>query len=166
MHDEVKAEATFDELPGFQKRALKRIVDGKTSTWLSVLPIARDGYDLTAEQFRDKLAERYGREPLGLPKECDGCGANFSLQHGLDCMKGGLVKKGHDQLRDHWIALADLAWGGLTVEPLVKEQTGRLEEDLRADFSVRGVWEEQKVAFFDNRIANACNKRRPYIKHI
>ena len=48
---------------------LKRIVDGKASTWLGVLPIARDVYDLTAKQFRDKLAERYGTEPLGLPKE-------------------------------------------------------------------------------------------------
>ena len=26
---------------------------------------------------------------------------------------------------------------------------------LRADFSVRGVWEEQRVAYFDNRILNA-----------
>ena len=26
---------------------------------------------------------------------------------------------------------------------------------MRADFSVRGVWEEQKVVFFYNRIANA-----------
>ena len=34
------------------------------------------------------------------------------------------------------------------MEPLVKEQTGRLKE-LRADFSARGVWEEQKVMSFD-----------------
>mmetsp|Transcript_18461 Transcript_18461/g.23887 ORF Transcript_18461/g.23887 Transcript_18461/m.23887 type:complete len:329 (-) Transcript_18461:131-1117(-) len=155
MKDEVQSEAVIDDLPNSQKRVIKRVVDGKASSWLSVLPIARDGYDLTAEQFRDKLAERYGREPLSLPKECDGCGAPFSLQHGLDCMKGGLVKKGHDQLRDQCIALADLAWGGVIVEPLVKEQTGRLKEDLRADFSVRGVWDEQKVAYFDNRISNA-----------
>ena len=110
---------------------------------------------LTAQQFRDKLAERYGREPLGLPSECDGCGAPFSLQHGLDCLKGGLVKKGHDQLRDQCVALADLAWGGVNVEPLVKEQSGRMKKELRADFSVRGVWEDQRVAYFDNRISNA-----------
>ena len=45
--------------------------------------------------------------------------------------------------------------GGVNVEPLVKEQTGRMKKELRADFSVRGVWEEQRVAYFDNRISNA-----------
>ena len=155
VKDEVQADAVIESFPQSQKRVIKRVVDGKASSWLSVLPVARDGYDLTAQQFRDNLARRYGKEPLGLPSECDGCGAPFSLQHGLDCMKGGLVKKGHDQLSDQCVALADLAWGGVIMEPLVKEQTGRMREALRADFSVRGVWEEQRVAYFDNRISNA-----------
>ena len=55
----------------------------------------------------------------------------------MDCKKGGLVKKGHDQLRDQCVALSNLAWGGVHVEPLGKEATGRLKKELRADFSVR-----------------------------
>ena len=50
------------------------------------------------------------------------------------------IKKGHDQLRDQCVALSNLAWGGVHVEPLVKEATGRLKKELRADFSVRGGW--------------------------
>ena len=70
-------------------------------------------------------------------------------------MMGGLVKKGDEQLRDQCVAQADLAWGGVTMKPLVKEQTGRMKEALRADFGVRSVWEEQRIAYFDNRISNA-----------
>ena len=96
------------------------------------MPTARDGFDLSAEQFRDRLAQRYGKEPLGLPQNCDGCGQSYSLQHGLSCMKGGLVKMGHDNLRDECIKLSEMAWGGVISEPIVKEQSGRNKEDLRA----------------------------------
>ena len=138
-----------------RKKVVQRVIEGKASGWLSVLPSVRDGFDLSAQQFRDRLAERYGREPLNLPMNCDGCDEKFSLAHALDCKKGGLVKKGHDYVRDECMRLADLAWGGVTVEPLIKEASGRCKEDLRADFSVQGVWEGTKVAFFDNRIVNA-----------
>ena len=154
-NDQIQSEAVIGDLPLSQKRVIERIVKGKASSWLSMMPIVRDGYDLTAQQFRDQLALRYGKKPVGLCDKCDGCGAPFSVQHGLNCLKGGLVKKGHDQLRDKCVALSDLAWGGVNVEPVVKEQTGRLKQELRADFSIRGVWEAQKVAYFDNRIVNA-----------
>jgi len=70
-------------------------------------------------------------------------------------MKGGLVKRGHDQVRGQCVALSDLAWGGVQVEPLVKERTGRIKQALRADFSLGGVWDAQKMAYFDKRIVNA-----------
>ena len=120
----------------------------EASTWLTVLPLQQDGYDLSATQFRDQLAIRYGREPLGLPSACDGCGAPFSLQHSLDCKKGGLVKRGHDDLRDSDAQLADLAWGGACIEPvLVPDNDKRGRPSLRADWMARGVWEGSRVAF-------------------
>ena len=50
---------------------------------------------------------------------CDGCGAPFSLQHGLNCAKGGLVKKGCNDLRDSNAQIADVASSGVTIEPIL-----------------------------------------------
>ena len=44
---------------------------------------------------------------------------------------------------------------GYPVEPLIKEASGRTKEDMRADLSVQGVWEETIMAFFDDCIVNA-----------
>ena len=76
---------------------------------------------MSATQFRDQLAIscRYHKEPCGLPAVCDGCGAPSSLQHGLDCAKGDLVKRGLNDLRDSDALLADAAWGGDSVEPVM-----------------------------------------------
>ena len=109
---EIQSETVIEQLPTRQQKVLKRILDGNMSSWLSVLPTQQDGYDLSAQQFRDQLAMRYGREPLNLPSLCDGCDHDFSLWHALECKKGGLVKKGHDNLRDVCVRLSDMAWGG------------------------------------------------------
>ena len=80
----------------------------------------------------------------------------FSLQHGLDCAKGGLVKKGHNDLHDSDARIADVAWGGVAIEPiLVPENDKKGRPMLQADWMVRGVWEGNRVAFFDNRIIDA-----------
>ena len=93
---------------------------------------------------------------MSLPSACDGCGAAFSLQHGLDCANGSLVKSGHDGLRDNDAGLADLAWGGVSVEPILQADCERLDRPcLQADWMVRGVWEGSRVAFFDERIIDA-----------
>jgi len=138
------------------KRTLERIVKNSASTWLTVLPLRADSYDLSATQFRDQLAIRYHREPAGLPKLCDGCGEPFHLQHGLDCKKGGLVKKGHDELRDFDTMIANVAFGGVVVEPVLQPESEQQQRrHLQADWMARGVWEGSRVAFFDNRIVDA-----------
>ena len=38
-------------------------------------------------QNKDGLAIRYLRHPADLPACCDGCGADFTLQHGMDCKR-------------------------------------------------------------------------------
>jgi len=40
---------------------------------------------------------RYGI-PLELPEKCDGCGANFSLEHALQCKNGGLPIGRHNEV--------------------------------------------------------------------
>ena len=83
-----KAVNPLDSMPAAQNRCLSRIIEGESSGWHTVLPLASEGFDLSATQFRDQLAIRYKREPVATPAVYDGCGEAFSLQHGLDCKKG------------------------------------------------------------------------------
>ena len=143
-------------LPPLAHWTLSRIVKGNASGWLTVLSLRQEGYDLTSTQFRDQLAIRYGHEPSHLPSHCDGCSASFTLQHALDCPKGGLIERGHNDIRDHDAKVADLAWGGVTVEQvLVPNDDRNSRSALQADWSARGVWEGNRVALFDNRIVDA-----------
>ena len=66
------------------------------------------------------------------------------------------MKHGHDQMRDECALLAEMAYGKVVIEPYLKDSTGAMvmNKDLRADFMAIGVWEGQRVAFFDNRILN------------
>jgi len=41
-----------------------------------------------------------------IPHSFDGCGANFSTSHALDCRRGGLFTQLHNKVRD---ALGDLS---------------------------------------------------------
>lgn len=141
-------------LPERQRRPLIRIVEGKASHWLSVVPTAADHFDLSPVEFRDALALRYGKNLQNLPTLCDGCGTEFTITHALNCKKGGLIKHGHDQLRDYCAATANLAYNSVGIEPLMRESSNDVTA-LYADFKAVSVWEAGRVAFFDNRIVNA-----------
>ena len=78
-----------------KKRAIQRVVKGKTSTWLTVLPVSHYHFDLSPSEFRDALAIRYHQPLTKLPADCDGCGGEFTPQHALDCRKGGLIIERH-----------------------------------------------------------------------
>ena len=107
------------------------------SGWLTVGPSKQYGFDLSREMFRDRLNLRHGQELRGLPSVCDGCGAPFSLEHALNCKKGGNIKLGHDQVRDECIHLCTMAYGaaGVKKEPFLREASGNVrDKDLRADF--------------------------------
>ena len=100
--DEVILHSTLanSELNAKIRRAIQRAVEGKTSSWLTALPFAHHHFDLSATEFRDALALRYNRPLLNMPANCDGCGAATSLEHALDCKKGGLVTQCHNEVRD------------------------------------------------------------------
>ena len=72
--------ATFTELIGLftpiQQRAILR-ARNSNSSWLSVLPLECNHFNLNSQEFRDTLALRYRKPLLNLPSYCDGCGVTF-----------------------------------------------------------------------------------------
>jgi hypothetical protein len=138
-----------------KQRTVNRAREGNTGAWLTVMPKMRSGNVLSATEFRDGLALRYGLPLQRLPETCDGCGARMDLQHALGCMKGGLVTRRHNEVRDEIADLAQMAYGpsAVRIEPTVRESTTSAE-GLRADISVRGVYESQVEASLDIRVTD------------
>ena len=62
------------------------------------------GIILTCLHINLRMVLQYAinmRHPADLPACCDGCGADFTKQHGMDCKKGGLVIQRHNiEVRD------------------------------------------------------------------
>ena len=146
--------------------AVCRAKDDKMSSWLTVNPVAKHHFDLTAQEFRDALAIRYRKPLLEIPPHCDGCNAPFDLSHALSCRKGGLVTQRHNEVRDAFGDLASLAFTQVTNEPVVRETHNSLGNPaLVADLSVRGVWMPQSEALFDIRVidtdAQSYSNRSP-----
>ena len=123
--------------------------------WLTVLPVARHHFDLSTTKFSDTLALCHHQPSVRMPAHCDGCGATFSLEHALDCKKGGLVTQRHNEVRDALGDIASLAYREVTKEPVVKEpdKTRNLPA-LGADLGVRGVWQPQTEALFDIHVTD------------
>ena len=136
-----------------QQRAILRAKDSNISSWLSVLPSARNQFDLSAQEFRDGLALRYKKPLLCLPSVCDGCGAPFSIEHALDCHFGGLVTRRHIEVRDAFGDLASLIWAPVVKEPVVCDGSAGADT-LIANLCVQGVWEPQTKALFDIRVVD------------
>ena len=77
---------------------------------------------MSADEFRDSLALRYGRIPKNFPTHCDADGKIFNVNHALNCPRGGLVYGRHNESRDLNCDLLELA--GLkqvTSEPIIRE---------------------------------------------
>ena len=109
---------------------------------MSVMPKARSGNVLSATEFRDSLALRYALPLQRMPETCDGCGARMDLQHALGRMKGGLITRRHNEVRDEIADFAQLALhiynpSAVRIEPTVREGTTSLE-GLRLTFQSEG----------------------------
>ena len=144
---------TFDNT---KKSGIQRGIDGKTSAWLTVIPLAHHHFDLSDTEFRDSLALRYHRPLLRLPALCDGCGSQFTTGHALDCRKGGLVIQRHNEIRDALGDLASIAYKEVLREPVIREPNVQKNVPaLVADLSVRGVWQSQTTTFFDVRVVDS-----------
>ncbi len=147
----------------------------ETGAWLTVIPDRFGGTVLSLQEWHDNLSLRYGKTPKGLPRSCDGCGAGFTVEHGLNCKKGGLVTIRHDDVRDEWAHLCGLALTSsrVTTEPLIKygddlratpgqtirrENDAILGEEARGDVGAHGFWQRGRSTIFDIRITDTDSK--------
>ena len=71
---QVRAQQVYDriisEANDFHKRTLQRARDS-LSAWLLAPPIAKDNFDLSANEFRDGLALHYGKPLLQIPPDAN-----------------------------------------------------------------------------------------------
>ena len=149
---------------------------GKTGQWLTVLPSTVSGTELGCNEFRDALRLRYGRTLANLPRTCDGCGANFSLEHALTCKVGGLIIQRHDEINQELASLSTMALRNSSVraEPLINPgsadkvkksppKQGSPTPDTppespdnrdRGDLLVRNLWKQGSDCIIDVRVTN------------
>ena len=126
------------------------------STWLTALPISKDGFNLFSYEFRDALCLRYLKPLTHLPSNCDGCGSPFTTSHALDYCKVGLVIQRHNEIRDLLCDLTSLVWSQTVKEPVVREAgSDPSHEALIGDISARGVWNPQSMAVFDIHVIDS-----------
>ena len=117
---------------------------------------------------------------LHLPKTCDGCTHQFTLQHALGCKKGGLVIFRHNEIRDELGYLASLAFTPSKVqdEPLINtspapaffgEHEDNLQDrrdsptlgtdaDERGDLLIQGLWTRTNACMVDVRVTDTDAK--------
>ena len=89
-----------------------------------------------------------------MPKSCDGCGSELSIEHALDCRFGGQVNRCHNEIRDAIGDLASLVWGSVVCEPVVCDKPSSSDGALVADLCVRGVWNHQSAVLFDIHVVD------------
>lgn len=73
MEMEVKLKAPLEPLAK-KRHKIMIAVDGKTSNWLTIMPVACYQFNLYAVEFRDALVIRYGRPLLWIPANSTGQG--------------------------------------------------------------------------------------------
>jgi hypothetical protein len=151
------------------KRALLR--SKENGAGLTTYPSYMNGTELSAEEFRDNLRLRFALCHLDLPSHCDGCGQRFSVNHALQCKKGGLVHLRHNDVASAWAGLCQhaLTPAAVSSKPFIyvgRATNTRTEATLdsdgfpvdrpgaQGDVGVHGFWHRGHTAIFDIRITN------------
>ena len=169
------------------KQRLRRKACCGTGRFLNVIPSRLNGTVLSANEWRDNVRLRFNLVPLDLPQNCDGCGCRMTVEHAMQCKKGGLVHIRHDDLGKEFAYLAGCALSHTRVErePLIHSSVGRRAREVaaeegeadptptpqqqstsdtdetRGDVGIHGFWERGRQAVFDFRVTDTdCRSYR------
>ena len=134
----------------------QRARDKGAGSWLTNLPLKRQGFDLSKDEFRDGLKLRYNVPISDLPSHCV-CGDRFNTIHALSCEKGGFVSQRLDNVRDMFTVLLDKCCTNVQSEPHLSDlqgeafnlRTANTSQGARLDIKARNFWRQGQDAFFD-----------------
>ena len=122
-YDRVLREITENLESTDKAKALEAAQEKGASSWLNVLPLKTQGYALDKQSFRDALFTRYGIPLKRLPSHCV-CGETFSVEHALNCKKGGFISSRHDEIKRITAEFLREVCIDVEEEPLLQEITG------------------------------------------
>ena len=154
-------------------KALSVSAEKGASSWLSTLPIEEHGFALHKGAFRDALCLRYGWQPTHLPSHCI-CGREFTIEHALNCPRGGFPSIRHNEIQDITADLLSEVCHGVGTEPNLqpvneerfKHKIANREDGARLDIVAVDFWGKDRLcAFFDIRVFNpfAQSYRNTYL---
>ena len=161
QHLKQKIEIVDEKLSSETLRVLDQTRSQGASNWLNVLPLAEHGFNLNKREFRDALALRYNKQLRGLPSHCP-CGQKFTINHAMNCKRGGFVNIRHNNIRDYESSLLSKVCNDVQTEPELQPLTGEQlnrgtikGDEARLDVRARGFWRRGQNAYFDVRVTNA-----------
>ena len=94
-----------------------------SSSWLTVLPIKRPGFNLSKSDFWDAVRLRYRLPLKRLPSHC-GCSKLYNVQHAVSCKKGGYVALRHNEIRDNIAEMLEEVTSNVKVESGLQPLSG------------------------------------------
>ncbi|KAL7475639.1 hypothetical protein ACHAW6_001560 [Cyclotella cf. meneghiniana] len=166
-------EAFRTALPAKAIRKVKKQMEQQAATgaWLTTIPDRFGGTELSKTEWHDNVSIRYGWRPHPLPNRCNGCGDRFTVEHGLNCKKGGLVSIRHDDVHDKWAHLCSLSLSSsrITIEPTIFYGGGmtagqrsehpthgvnHLGDEACGDVLAHGFWQRARGTIFDIRLCD------------
>ena len=162
-----KLQESLQKLTPRSKKVVERAAN--TGAWLSAVPNTLAGTELGKDEWRDSACIRYDMKPETIPKKCDGCGKEATVEHVLNCRIGGLIISRHNELKKELIDLGIKAFGTNSVrdEPLTNPTSDRNNNNPnnsnsnnsnRADIMIRGLWETGTDALIDVQLVNVDAK--------
>ena len=88
-----------ESLPATKQRVNDLLGEKGSSSWLTVLPLKDQGFNLNKGEFRDALSLRYGWQLKNFAHYYV-CGVSFSTDHAMICPHGGMTIVRHNEIRD------------------------------------------------------------------
>ena len=146
---------------GVTARRLDELGRPGASSWLSALPLAEHGFELSKGDFRDALALRNAWPLRDVPATCI-CGHDFTITHAMNCSHGGFPSLRHNEVRDLLAASLTEVCPNVAKEPPLRPVSGEVfsaaststADEARLDIRAGGFWTRGQGAFFDVRVFN------------